>query len=177
MTLNTEILRDSSSEQRPWFKEPWLWLVILLPVASVVAGISTVIIAYKHADDLVNDDYYKVGIAINQNIESEELATDLGLHGRMFFSGEKVQLQIQAESNSAMLFPEKIMLELFHPTLKRDDISVELKQQSNGLYTAAFNITHLDGKRYLRITPFNQDWILKQEILVRIGEPVNLDVR
>ncbi len=170
----------SNSDQieiRPWYKEPWLLLIIALPLASVIAGISTVIIAHQNADDLVNDDYYKIGIAINQNIEAQQEAISLGLHGRLFFSGERVQLQLKTEQDQQSKMPQKLMIELFHPTLKKQDVRIELSKQGPGLYAANYKNDSVVGRRYLRITPFAQDWSLKQEIEVEIGQTVILNAR
>ncbi len=176
--MTEQILSHSSNEQhRPWYKEPWLWLVIALPVASVIAGVSTVIIAYRAADDLVVDDYYKVGISINKNIESEQKAKSLGINGRLFFSGEKVQLQLNALSISETILPSKIMLELFHPTLQEKDLRVELTRTGSGLYTASFSNSGVAGRRYLRITPMGNLWNLKQDVQIEIGQPVTVDAR
>ena len=48
-----------------WYREPWAWLVFILPFTAVVAGITTYIIANTDPDSLVVGDYYKSGKAIN----------------------------------------------------------------------------------------------------------------
>jgi len=171
------LTNNDNQVQRPWHQEPWLWLVIGLPLAAVVAGLSTVFIAYNHADDLVNDNYYKVGMAINQNLEAEQKALSLGLHGQLFFSGERVQLQLQANNPSEHRMPQKLMLELFHPTLKSKDIKIELSREGIGLFGASYKNNNLIGRRYLRITPLRQSWTLKQEVQIEIGQTLNIDVR
>lgn len=42
------------SPSRPWWKEPYVWLVIGGPLVVVVAGISTAYIAMKDPDPLIN---------------------------------------------------------------------------------------------------------------------------
>ena len=51
---------------RPWYREPWPWILMAPPAAAVIAGAATVWIAVGSADGLVADDYYKRGLAINQ---------------------------------------------------------------------------------------------------------------
>lgn len=41
--------------QRPWWREPYVWLVISGPAAVVVAGIATVVIAVKNPDPVLKD--------------------------------------------------------------------------------------------------------------------------
>jgi len=50
MSASTKTLSAKHREpsaQRPWYREPMLWLVIGIPLATVVAGITTVVIAYS----------------------------------------------------------------------------------------------------------------------------------
>ena len=51
-----------------WYREPWAWLVFILPFTAVVAGIATYIIANSDPDTLVVGDYYKTGKAINLQV-------------------------------------------------------------------------------------------------------------
>src|SRR3546814_4704889 len=36
---------------RPWYREPMVWLMLALPAAAVVAGLSTVVIAVRASGD------------------------------------------------------------------------------------------------------------------------------
>src|SRR4051812_31343236 len=46
------------STLRPWYREPWPWLLMSGPAIVVVAGCLTAGIAWKSDDGLVADDYY-----------------------------------------------------------------------------------------------------------------------
>lgn len=54
---------------RPWWREPYVWLVIAGPLAVVVAGIATAAIAYGGSDQLVAEDYYQRGVALSHNMQ------------------------------------------------------------------------------------------------------------
>lgn len=41
--------------QRPWWREPMMWLVLGAPAAAVVASLGTVVVAYRYADEIVQD--------------------------------------------------------------------------------------------------------------------------
>ena len=41
--------------QRAWWREPYVWLVIGGPLAVVVAGIATVVIAVRNPDPVLQD--------------------------------------------------------------------------------------------------------------------------
>ena len=156
------------SQKRPWYKEPWLWLVILLPVSAVIAGIATVIIAYQNKDDLVVDNYYQQGLAINQNLEEMNKAKALNLTGFIQFKNPMIQLQLNSNSGSIL---GDIKLDVIHPTKKALDRHFHLKNKGNNLFTTTFT-KPIHGKRYLRLTSSQNKWII--DIAVNIVP--NLDI-
>ena len=58
-----------NENQPPWYKQLWPWLLISLPASAVFGGIATFILAVNSPNALVADDYYKQGLAINQQTE------------------------------------------------------------------------------------------------------------
>lgn len=42
-----------SGPSRPWYKEPWPWVIIAIPAAAVVMGVITYYLAVSHPDYLV----------------------------------------------------------------------------------------------------------------------------
>jgi len=40
-------------EQRPWYREPWPWVLIAIPLLAVIAGTVTFWLAVAHPDYLV----------------------------------------------------------------------------------------------------------------------------
>jgi hypothetical protein len=46
----TDFTRDE-----PWYRNPWVWLVIAIPALTVAGCIVTVILALTHPDYLVRD--------------------------------------------------------------------------------------------------------------------------
>lgn len=51
---------------KPWWKFGHVWLVVAGPAAVVVAGVVTAFIAVNGADPVIDPDYYRSGIEINQ---------------------------------------------------------------------------------------------------------------
>ena len=98
----------------------------------VIAGIVTLIIASTHSDDLVADDYYKNGLAINRQLESKQRAALKGISAVMSFSGTAVSVGL-----SGSVTDEKLELELSHPLEADSDFSVTLKRVEEGLYTGS----------------------------------------
>ncbi len=61
---------DSTSV--PWWKFGHVWLVISGPAVVVVASLATGWIALRWADPVVDADYYRKGIEINQTLAAEK---------------------------------------------------------------------------------------------------------
>lgn len=57
---------------KPWWKFAHVWLVIAGPAIVVVAGLVTFWIAAKGVDPVIDEDYYRKGIEINQTLHNPE---------------------------------------------------------------------------------------------------------
>jgi hypothetical protein len=55
----------------PWWRYGHVWLLVSGPAVVIVAGIATTVIAVRGADTLVAQDYYRRGIEINKQLQSE----------------------------------------------------------------------------------------------------------
>jgi hypothetical protein len=73
-------------EQRPrnapWWRHGHVWLVLAGPVAVVVAGVFTFVIAARSPDPLVEGDYYRRGVEINKRLAAGERTHLPALQGR-----------------------------------------------------------------------------------------------
>ncbi len=94
----------------PWYRQFWPWFLIMLPASVVVAGFSTLYIANRHADDLVADEYYKEGLAINRQLEKKERAAHRGIEARLLIDGEQIQVSLTGNERAELL-----QLRLSHP--------------------------------------------------------------
>ncbi len=55
-------------KSKPWYREPWPWILMIMPVTAVVAGSFMMWLAVSTEDGLVEDDYYKKGLLSKTNI-------------------------------------------------------------------------------------------------------------
>ena len=53
---------------RPWYREPWPWLLMAGPFVVVIASLACAWVAIDSDDGVVAQDYYKQGLAINKRI-------------------------------------------------------------------------------------------------------------
>ena len=66
----------------PWYRQGWPWFLIALPATAVVGGIITAILAVRGFDGPVVADYYKQGLAINEEVARAQLARELAISRR-----------------------------------------------------------------------------------------------
>lgn len=125
---------------RPWYREPWPWIVMAGPVAVVVAGIATTIIAVRTSDGVVADDYYKQGLAINRTIERDVRAQSLGIAAQVLFNEEREAVRVILASNAPL--PPSLRIALIHPTRQGEDQTVVLRHVGPALYEGRLNAPH-----------------------------------
>lgn len=65
---------DNNTES--WFRQFWPWFLIALPGTVVIASLVTVYIAVTHQDPVVDGNYYKHGLTINERLDGKLPAAD-----------------------------------------------------------------------------------------------------
>jgi hypothetical protein len=113
---------------KPWYREPWPWLLMSGPAAVLVAGAVTTWIAFASADGLVAEDYYKQGLGINRVLAREEAARSRGISASV--SVEKKLLRVQLSGAA----PEVIFVHLAHATRAGHDQRLRLTPGADGAY-------------------------------------------
>lgn len=53
--MNTDKNPDCAIAEEPWFRNPWVWLVIAIPALTVVGGLLTIILAISNPHIMVDD--------------------------------------------------------------------------------------------------------------------------
>lgn len=133
----------------PWHRQFWPWFLLGLPAVVVVASLITVGIAVQHADDLVADDYYKEGLAINRQLEYQHRAEVLGLSAALELDAGQVRLSLTGGSS-----PASVKLSLFHPMEANRDLSLKLQRTATGQYVAPIPIA-VAGNWHWSIEPLS----------------------
>ena len=166
-------------DSKPWYRQFWPWFLIVLPGTVVVAGLSTVVIAVRHADNLVVDDYYKEGLAINRKLTLDRHAAEQHVTARLAMGGTRLMVQLPLDLDS---YPSELQLLLQHPTDSKQDLRLVLANQGAGHYTYTLD-TPLDGRWYVTLKSFTgdtadaHDWRLKGEINLNKAAQVELSSR
>lgn len=158
------------SVKRPWYAEPWVWLMITFPLLAVIGGIITIYLAVSTSDGLVVDDYYNRGKAINLDLARDRAAAGYGLQAQIDIDLQhnRVYLQLQA---AADILPDVVQLSLLHPTRAGHDQVLLLQRAADGGYSGAVDeLTR--GNWYLQLEA--GDWRLSGSMQVPAEAPVVL---
>jgi hypothetical protein len=132
---------------RPWYREPWPWLLMAGPAVVMVAGFATLFLALRSDDGLVVDDYYRQGLAINATLAREERARSLGIKASFQISTQRNSVQIRL--NGISKGPARLRLRLVHPTRMGQDRSVVLNPLPGGAYGAEIGLLEQGAWRVL----------------------------
>ncbi|MFA5081019.1 MAG: FixH family protein [Hydrogenophilaceae bacterium] len=141
-------------KKTPWWSEPMVWLIIALPLAAVIGGITTVMIAYRYADTPAMGDYAKVGKGFEMVVDRDRKAAELAVGATMI--AEPGRLALSLDGNFATP-PENLILTLAHPTNAAMDMVLQLNRIGENEYAAAYASVPA-GKRYLELSPSDKSW-------------------
>jgi hypothetical protein len=119
-----------------WYREPYVWLLIAIPLASVVGSVITGRLALRSDDGVVVDDYYKRGLEINRALERDRKAAELGLHADIQLSPELDSFRIVLHGNDAFSPPDDLIVSFLHATRSGFDKQLAVKQTGDRLYQA-----------------------------------------
>lgn len=123
-------------KSKPWYREPWPWLLMAGPFIVIVAGIATAWLAVRSSDGLVTDDYYKQGQAAGETLARSRHAEELGLRAglSMIEGGLRVRM-----SGNFSAPPTALLVTLSHPTRAGLDQRVRLLRYDES-YTGAIDL-------------------------------------
>lgn len=100
---------------RPWYREPWPWILAAGPSIVVIAALYTAWLAVVSDDGLVTDDYYRKGLSANQTIARSEYATQMGLAAGVRIADHHLSVRMQARNNGFVM-PPTLLITISHPT-------------------------------------------------------------
>ncbi len=154
--------QSALTDSPPWYRQFWPWLLIALPASAVLGGIATIFIAVQSPNALVEDDYYKAGLAINQEKRRLAAARDRGLSGLLRSDGKRLVLVLNADDP---IEEAVLSLRIIHSTRADLDRIVLLQRDAEGRYSAALPDL-LPGPRYLRLQPADKSWEIRARFVV-----------
>ena len=153
--------------ETPWYRQFWPWLIMAFPASAVVAGITTVIIATTHRDNLVVDNYYKQGLAINKTIDQQQAAQQLGISAKVNIN-DNGNISLELISNQPLNLPV-LKLSVVHATLAELDQTVYLTHDSAESYTGRL-ANYKSGKWHFMLEPADQSWRIEKIVSMPVSQ-------
>lgn len=98
-----------------WKREPWVWLLIAIPLSAVVMGVVIAALAIHSWSGLVVDDYFQQGKQINRVLARDRLARELGLAASLRLAADG-SVEVRFDPGVGIVPGERIELALVHAT-------------------------------------------------------------
>mgnify|MGYP003433971605 CR=1 FL=1 len=153
----------------PWHQFRWAWIVFGLPTIVVVASVITFIIAMRTDDGVVTDDYYKKGLAINQDLDRERKASELGLVGELTMSGATLELRLTStQPNGVIGQPLKFTAQNY--AAKDQDQSITLLPSGDGVWRGT--LTQAMGMGHWQLIIESNEWRLESDSKGNVTQPL-----
>ena len=149
---------EKAISARPWYREPWPWILMSGPAAVIVAGAATIWIAFATSDGLVADDYYRRGLAINRELGRDEAALRLGIVAQLEVRDGVLRLKLTAPEGA----PEAVFARLVHPTRAGLDQRLRLARVTPGVYEGALE-TLPQGRMRIVLEDPRGEWRIVKE--------------
>jgi len=154
--------QTAAEKLRPWYRQAWPWFLISLPASAVIGGITTLILALNSPNALVVDDYYKEGLAINQEKHRLANADRMGITGLLRSDGK--QLTLSLTSQPAVSEPA-LTLNIIHSTRAELDRELTLQRLSDGRYATDMPMLP-PGNWYLRLQAGDASWQIRARVSI-----------
>jgi len=140
---------------KPWYREPWPWILMSGPAIVIVAGFVTLWYAVVYDDALVTDDYYKQGLAINRTLDREQAAVAMGVGAKLLFAsdGGSVRVTLSGRDDA----PDHLVLRFAHATRAGLDQRLEIARVPGGWYEGRMDPIR-DGKWKVMLEDQSASW-------------------
>ena len=149
-------MKPTPQENRPWTREPLVWMLIAIPASAVIMGVVMLTLAVHSYSGLVVDDYYRHGKQINRVIARDRLAWELGLEAELALAADGT-VRVAFVSGADLLPDDDIELAFVHATRPGLDRSLRLERVGYGAYRAGIE---LDGSGRWNLALQTADWRL-----------------
>jgi len=159
-------------DNKPWYKHPWLWFLIAIPVVSVTLSFTMLFVALDNKDSEVEGDWRKNKKAIQENFNRENYASALSINALLSVNGNQLTVKISSPyplDKDAL--PKQLNVIFSHPTHENKDLRLVLNQQNNGDYQTTIG-QEISGRYYLDVN--TTVWRLKETIEMPLVAPLTV---
>ncbi|MBN7769446.1 FixH family protein [Marinobacter daepoensis] len=158
----------------PWYRQPWFWFLTIFPLASMMWGVTALVVSSSMDNSLVTDDYSKQGRGINMSIARDEQAAALELAGTLNITGRSATLALDTTAGAAD-YPY-LVFNLYHPTLSGEDKTVQFSRVAPGEYRGQL-LEDVSGRWYYDLQGPDNDWRVKGELRLPSSAPIHIEAQ
>lgn len=145
------------TEQRPWYREVWPWMLMLPPALAVAGGITMLVLATHTSRALVVDDYSRIEELTNERFERDGEALRLALKAELSFMPETGRVRLMLSGQTDFEYPETLTLFFRHPTDPAADFELGLVRDGDS-YVAHAELE--PGSYYVELMSEDRKWRL-----------------
>ncbi|MCL4779641.1 MAG: FixH family protein [Gammaproteobacteria bacterium] len=142
--------------ERAWYRHFWVWFTLGPLIGTVIAGFVTLYLAGA-PPALVVDDFGRLAMAIELDRQRDRRATELGVSARLELRPQAVGRGQAVSVSLTGVAPDRLRLELIHPTLEQMDQRLLLRRDA-GAYTGS--VVRADTRLHVLISDEQASWRL-----------------
>lgn len=131
-------MNEQINRKTAWHREPLVWLVIAFPLAAVLGGFATLMLAVRSWDGLVVDDYYKKGLEINKVIARDDAAVTSGYSATLAVDPDRVTVKLANAQGKPL--PAGIKVSFIHATRAGLDRELDMPLSGDDRYVAPMSV-------------------------------------
>lgn len=150
---------DMKTKTIAWYREPWPWILMAGPLSVIVAGAITTWLAFSTADGLVEDDYYKQGLAVNQRMHRDIAAAAGDFRADLMLGADNLSIRLLFAAAEKIEAPARLSLSFAHPTRSGLDQKIELQRQGDEFYVGRLGAP-LRGRWHVTLDDATGRWRL-----------------
>jgi uncharacterized protein len=164
-------LSASPPVRSAWYREPMMWLVVGIPLLTVVGGLSTIVIAHRGADALVKDEWRDEALGVRQDPTLDKAAAAAGVEADVDVGAREIRVTL----TSLKGIPATLTVHLSNATRASDDQRIILRPVPGQTNVFAATLESLTTSHwYIELQPPSASWRLRGEFRAL---PVHLQLR
>ena len=139
MAIPDQVMAQNIDTALPsWRQVPIVWMIIAIPLSSVLVGFIMLWLAISSNDGLVFDDYHQQGKEINRVLQRDAMASSLGLAAKIELLAESHRLELTLSHRETINLPDILLLRFLHPTRAGEDVHLRLRRSGTSEYLGDF---------------------------------------
>ena len=159
-------------DAKPWYKEPWPFILISITGLGVVAGSTLAYIGLSNPPEIVSGDFEQLGRGLTDTNVRTAQARSLGLSGVLHISEREARLELSALDAAGL--PETLLIQFQHPATSDQDRILVVQRRAAGVYSGSMDEAPHPRARIV-VADLPQSWWLAGRLHGQPTAAVNLE--